>query len=65
MAVIIFYCACGGGLVAMYEMFAGTLETLEIAGMLINFHSGNSGTPYSIILAKVMPNFFVKFGMTC
>ena len=32
---------CGG------EMFAGTLETLEIAGMLINFHSGKFG--YSIL----------------
>ena len=24
----------------------------------------NSGTPYVLFLAKVMPNFFVKFGMT-
>ena len=35
------------GIVEMIYMFAGTLETLEIAGMLINFHSGKFG--YSIL----------------
>ena len=40
------------------------LETLEIVGMLINFHSGKFGYSYVIFLAKVMPKFLVNFGMT-
>ena len=40
------------------------LETLEIAGMLINFHSSKFGYSYVLFLAKVMPKFLVNFGMT-
>ena len=39
-------------------------EPFEIVGMLINFRSANSGTPYALFLAKVMPKFSVNFGMT-
>ena len=40
-------------------------EALEIAGMSINFRSGKFGySPYILFLAKVMPKFFVNFGMT-
>ena len=42
----------------MYETFAGTLETLEIAGMLINFHSGKFGCSICHNFSKGHAEFF-------
>ena len=39
-------------------------EALEIAGTSINFRSGKFGYSICPFLAKVMPKFFVNFGMT-
>ena len=48
----------------MYECVQVLLETFEIAGMLINFHSGKFRYSYVIFLAEVMPKFLVNFDMT-
>jgi hypothetical protein len=47
------------------EMLAGTPERpLRLPERRLTSVPAISGTPYVPFLAKVMPNFFVKFGMT-
>ena len=46
------------------EMFAGTPRPLRLPERRLTSVPAISGTPYVPFLAKVMPDFFVKFGMT-
>ena len=46
------------------EIYAGTPRPLRLPEHRLTSVPAISGTPYVPFLAKVMPNFFVKFGMT-
>ena len=46
------------------EIYAGTPRPLRLPECRLTSVPANSGTPYVTFLAKVMPNFFVKFSMT-